>query len=113
MRTYRRGQYERHIERNSIRYNHGNNNRTNNPRHPRRNNGAPTMGATAMAVRTAAVTTNRLVNFRASRLLQPPRRRYPIYRLNGTYGDDHSCSCTSPSREYEDRPDFHLSLIHI
>ena len=38
MRTYRRGQYERHIERNSIRHNHGNN-RANNPRHHRRNNG--------------------------------------------------------------------------
>ena len=39
MRTYRRGQYERHVERNSIRHNQGHNNRTNNARHLRRNNG--------------------------------------------------------------------------
>ena len=44
MRSYRRGQYERNTERNSIRYNHGNNNRTHNPCHHRGNNGRSNNG---------------------------------------------------------------------
>ena len=43
MRSYRRGQYERNIERNTNRY-RGNNNRTHNPRHHRGNNGRSNNG---------------------------------------------------------------------
>ena len=39
MRSYRRGQYEKHIERKPVRHNRGNNNRTNHPRHHRGDNG--------------------------------------------------------------------------
>ena len=44
MRSYRRGQYERNIERNTNRYNRVNNNRTHNPRHHRGNNGRSNNG---------------------------------------------------------------------
>ena len=44
MRSYRRGQYERNIERKTNRYNRVNNNRTHNPRHHRGNNGRSNNG---------------------------------------------------------------------